>query len=473
MDTFLLVNWGLCLLTSALLSWTALRDRALLVKPSVLVVVFFHVMIQWAATIEAGVIYDSLPSPYTFVLLAHGFPIATLVGSFCFLRRDARDVLRRLGAAVPDGATLMGTALLAGSGVIVIVAAYLYSIGFADTGLYAVLVQAPDAIQVREDSLKLLTSSVLRYGFQLMATTLAPMSAVALTLWAFRGPKATLPLRLGVAATGVFIALFGVSLTGARGHGAQLVLALVLCWFFRRGAPFVPVRFAAAAVLVLTLPVGFSILRDGQTFTAFNLERYYGGLVDRTFKGPMWVGYSYVHFAQTDRFFGPGAIPKLADFLDVPVENAANIIGLEYGASRLETVHANGSFVFTYYSYFGLWVFPLCCMAVWALDLALLAYRRVRDEGLMVTVPAIAACVQNLASTEYTTLLVTHGFLPILATAVIASRIFRGNRGRRIDPTSVRAGAAVPSRSSGQAGQWRAAVISAERPGTRSRPLIS
>jgi hypothetical protein len=87
--------------------------------------------------------------------------------------------------------------------------------------------------------------------------------------------------------------------------------------------------------------------------------------------------------------------------------------------------------VFTYYSYFGLWVFPLCCLGAWLLDVALVVYRRLSNEMLLLAVPAIAACVQNLTSTDYTTTLLTHGFVPLLAIASVLDRLVPRQTARR------------------------------------------
>jgi hypothetical protein len=89
------------------------------------------------------------------------------------------------------------------------------------------------------------------------------------------------------------------------------------------------------------------------------------------------------------------------------------------------------------------------------LDFALLLYARLTDEVLVLVVPAIAACVENLTSAEYTTTLLTHGFLPILALAFVFDRtVARGSR---------RAAMRVRAQGDGRraSGPFRASVVHA------------
>jgi hypothetical protein len=431
-QTFELVNWIACLATSALLLVGIRRNRYLLVKPSVLLVVFFHMMIQWAATIEAATIYETLPNPVAFAILAHGFPLVVFLGGLWLLQHDARAVFRSL--TMEGGysqARFVRIGLITGTVVLVVLSLYLNYVGFANTGLFALLSGFSDADVAREESLKLLPSLSIQYGYAFMAATAAPFAITAFAVWGVRA-RGLMRGKSALAAAALVVAILAaVSMSGARGYGAHLILVLLFCWFFRRGAPFQPGVAIVAALLVLTVPAISSVIREGQELTAGTLYVYYLGIIDRTFKTPMWIGYYYVHFAQTDHFFGIGAIPKLAAFWDVPFQAPANIIGLTYVANRIQTIHANGSFVFTYYSYFGLWVFPLCCLGAWLLDVALVVYRRLSREMLLLTVPAIAACVQNLTSADYTTALLTHGFVPILAFATVLDHLVPRQAARR------------------------------------------
>ena len=72
------------------------RDRSLLLKPSIMAILFFHVMCQWGTALQAGRIESALPQPWVFVLLSHGFPMIGLAVSLLIGRRSARVIWERI-----------------------------------------------------------------------------------------------------------------------------------------------------------------------------------------------------------------------------------------------------------------------------------------------------------------------------------------------------------------------------------------
>ena len=62
---------------------------------------------------------------------------------------------------------------------------------------------------------------------------------------------------------------------------------------------------------------------------------------------------------------------------------------------------------------FGLLAYPFCIIGVWLLDLAMRFYHKIGDYILLGCVAAVNVATIALISTDYTTVLVTNGFLLI------------------------------------------------------------
>ena len=114
-------------------------------------------MIQWAATFEARTIYENVPNPVTFAVLAHGFPLVVFLGGLLLRDRHARAVFRSLTTtSTYSQARFLRIGMVTGTGVVAALSLYLRYVGFEQTGLFALVSGFSDANVVREDSLKLL-----------------------------------------------------------------------------------------------------------------------------------------------------------------------------------------------------------------------------------------------------------------------------------------------------------------------------
>ena len=75
MTEYVFWNWVFCLVTTFLLLFAVWRNRFLLIKPSMMIVLLFHLTVQWIATVQSAQIETYLPDPWAFALLVHGFPL--------------------------------------------------------------------------------------------------------------------------------------------------------------------------------------------------------------------------------------------------------------------------------------------------------------------------------------------------------------------------------------------------------------
>ena len=101
MSVFVLANWLLAAVTAMVLFSAIWGDRSLLLKPSIMAVLFFHVMCQWGTAIHAALIESFLPRPWVFVLLSHGFPLIGLAVALLTWRRSARALWARVKSDEP------------------------------------------------------------------------------------------------------------------------------------------------------------------------------------------------------------------------------------------------------------------------------------------------------------------------------------------------------------------------------------
>ena len=427
MSLFTYSNWFVCILTSVLLLMILWRQRFLLVKPSIIVIIFFHLRIQWAATINSAYIGMYLPDPWVFGLLSQGFPLMGLFGSLWIGRRSAWIVWQRVVfyKGVSFGARRK-VILLLGLVIGVFTAYYLRRVPFSVTGIYTILVDPSASAMAREESLKLVGSGFIRYGYSFMASAFAPLLSVLILeqisiCWYRRkwvGLLANVVVLCGV--------LFAVSLTGARGFAASIILVMAFAWLLRSGFPLKPIKLVFMALLILSLPVVLTVLREGKvpdivTFWSYLAE----GVFNRTFYGPMETGLYFTHFAQTSGLIGIAGVPKLATAFGISPLNAPNHIGLLYTFTSLQSIHMNTSFVFAYYCYFGLASLFFCLCGLWLLDLALMVYRKLSSLMLVPCIASASISSISLISTEYSTVLLTHGFVLILIVSLFIDRLGR------------------------------------------------
>jgi hypothetical protein len=437
-SAFAFASWVFCLLTSLLLFSTVRRWRYLLIKPSVFFLFCFHLFIQWPAAVFAGEIERFLSDPWSFGVMAQAFPLIGLAGSLCYGGRSARIVWQRLQHPAPVRRMLRRRAIrLLALCIVLVVAYYLSIVPFARTGLYAVFFDPSASAVARQTSLALLDAPLLQYSYSFVPTVFAPLMAVLLAAALGRSllelrPIASLALLLALA--GVLVAS---SLTGARSLAATIVLAVVLAWLLRKKLPFNPLYAGILGVVVLAVPVVLTIFREGRTPDVAMFGRYLQSLVlDRIFWAPLETGLWFAQYVQHHGLFGIAAIPKLAWLAGVPSINAPNLVGRAYTPWQYDFINANTSFVFAYYAYFGLASLPFSLLALWFLDVAVLAYRRIGDNLLVACVAAASVATMELLSIEYSTFWLSGGYGALLLVAFVVDLACR----RRLRFGAVRLG---------------------------------
>jgi len=416
---FIVVNWLLVILTFIVLLGAIARDRSLLVKPSIMAIIFFHIMCQWGAALHAGRVEYLLPQPWIFVLLSHGFPIIGLAVSLLSGRGGARETWQRITSqeATDLSGKRRALSFLALFFVLFMVV-YLSQVPLRNTGLYNILFSDTSSAEValaRERSVNLLPNPLLRYGHNIMMAVFAPLLAVLAMQLMLAHWRRRSRLRAAFYLGCLVAILAAASISGARSYSAYTFMLIFFAWLLQKGFPIKPVQFILAVIVILTLPTMLTILREGRALTVKGFISYLGGhTLKRVVIVPMETGLQHVHYAQTHGAFGMQAIPRLAKTKGIKPLKVPLFISKVYYGNPLETTTSNTSYVYAYYSYFGLIAFVPCLLGLWLLDLSLLVYRRLSANLLLACVACVAIAANKFSGTEYTIGLFTFGFVFLL-----------------------------------------------------------
>jgi hypothetical protein len=428
---FAFLCWLACGLNSLLLFRAVMRQRSVLVRPSIVFLIFFNLRVQWGAALEAGYAATALDRPYEFFLVIYGVPTAALLLALSYRLRAADTVYERINR-IPDSLSYSQRAtwfLLLGA--VTITLAYLAAVGYRNTGLYVIFTNPLASASARDNSFKLLGNVAVRYSYALVVNAAAPLvGAYAGLAWIHSWRQHATWRMVGNGAV-IALAMIMAGLSGARGPSALIILVVLFAWWLRRRAPLSPVYLALSLAAVLLIPTLLTILREGRTVNWSLFWIYYQDSLTRVFGATSRVAIWYAQYVQTAGYFGVAAVAKLASALGKTPVNVANVIGLAYGHGDLRTITANSNFLITYYAEFGLLAMAPCVGLILSLDLCLKAYVALRPELLTGCVAASLIVITNLAESDFTSGLASGGVVPILLLALAIGFVMGGRRPRR------------------------------------------
>lgn len=425
---FVVASWVATFTASAWFAWMFAVTRFLFVKPSVLVLFYSHVFLQWPACIYAGAVEGFLPDPVALLIVLHGYVLLGLAGAGLMMRVSARRVWESVGRGYGVYArdlVLAGTMVAGVCGVLV--AMYLAVVPWRATGLYAIVVEGVGASEARESSLKLLNQPLAKYAYSFASAAAAPLLAAVAGMLVVTAVRARSWVRVAYAVALLGLAGTVVSLSGARIGLVNLVVVWAMVVLFRRGLRLRLTTLPLIVLAALAPAAILSFMREGGSVFDFpwHALEYLGYVWKRAFVTPFEMGLWFMHYEQTFGPMGWGGIPRLAQLFDVRPLDAANLIGLAYAprveTSVLPTVGANAGYIFTTYAYGGVLLAPLTLLGLWALDSALLVYERLREGVLVPTVASVSVSALMFLQSDYTVVWLTHGFGVLLVLGLMAS----------------------------------------------------
>jgi hypothetical protein len=422
---YVFLNLLFSIATFLLLAFIVARYRFLVLKPSIVIIFFFHIQIQWAATFQAGYIENYLPDPFSFLILSQIFPFIGLAVSFFILHKPFRRIYEHVTQEdvwslnlSPRSVWILFFSILA------IVLLYLSVVPLSRTGIYVIIRDPLSSYEAREQSLKLLSNPFIKYGFSFLKSSLAPMLSVLAMVMFFQGLRHRRFDRIVIAGGMFLFAMMAVMLPGARMPGGILILTIILAVFIIFKMPIRPTYIILSFFLIIGLPIVMTIFREGRELNIFMFFEYLqGGIFKRIFVVPMETGLWHAHYAQVNHFLGVAGIPKLATLTGVEPIHLSNFIYLLYSPYHLASGISNTCFVFAYYSFFGLLSILVSWIGLWSLDLAVLVLARIRNRAiLLAALAALGTSSYWFVSTMFTTALITNGFIVILVAAYLLDR---------------------------------------------------
>jgi len=419
-----LIAWLYLLMTAAFLLFGVLYRRHLFIKPSMIVALFFHVQVQWPSTLYWEKIAGNMAAPEVYFFLAHLFPLLLVIGSLQMGGETAKEIFAAITNSAGDMKReelwVYAPLTLVSLGILVW---YLSVVPWDQTGLYAMLFRPENSKLAREQSLKLLSNKTLKYAYSIFNSAIAPVLACLIGIKALNHWQARRVGRAFLTTLLLLPILITVSITGARGPGVMILLAVIFAVLLVKGLPFRPGKIALILLLILTLPAVLDFLRRGESLDPSGVTNSYKAIVERT------IGYGMTEDAQwhlqyvtNHGLWGVAGIEKLAPWFGVRPVDILNVVGRYYRPEG-GTISANAATVFLYYACFGWIALPLCLVLTWLLDLALIIYRRMTTVMLTVVAAACGIAAVNVVHTFYTTVLVTHGFLVILIICFLLDRV--------------------------------------------------
>jgi len=419
------LTWFCLILTLAMLLYGVILSRYLFVKPSMIFALFFHVQIQWPSALYWTKIASNLTNPLAYFILAQIFPLLLVAGSILIGRHIARQVYDRV-VNLPRSSygeaflPILPLALIS----LTILAWYLTTVPWEKMGLHAVIYDPENAKLAREHSLKLLTNKYLKYAVSIFNSSLAPVLACLIGIKMLDNWQQKKYPYLGLYLVCLAPILLAVSLSGARGPSAMILLAVFFLMLLIKGLPLQPVRIVLVLALILAVPGMVELLRAGGAFNPAEMRLRYAVIIERA------IGYGmtqdaqwHIEYVTKYGYWGIAGVERLAPLFGIKPIDIMNVVGKIYTNTQpLASVSANASMIFIYYACFGWIALPLCLLLAWLLDATLYIYNQMQTIMLPVAIAACGISVVNLAHTAYTTIFITHGFLIILTMCFVCDK---------------------------------------------------
>jgi len=418
------------------------RGRFYFLKPTIWAAVFLHIHSQIGALFVLDLIVDRLAQPWPFVLVC-GLTAPAILGlSLCTWKNEVYSAWRRMVISArirPRTLPILpiDTAyLLLLAALLLCIGIYLSEVPLRSTGLWVLITDPLRADYAREESLKLVASSLVRYSFAFMASALATVLVAWSILGLHRRALFTTAGALRVAV--VVLCCLAVALPGTRAAVPYLLITAFFAWMYWRGLPFTIRGYLITFAAILAILVGISVSKGGEALSTAGLQNHFGHQFWRIAVAPIMTGIWHFMLYEDFGAIGIKGIPKLAALFGETAWDVPNMVALEYGPSsvtRIMTVSAVTSSQFSYYTYFG-WAGPIAfILLTQILDLVVVAYRYLPAAFIAVLAAVLTLSSRSAGESDLTTVFVTHGLFSA-PLALLLVRWVADDLGRRRRVTS-------------------------------------
>ncbi len=423
---------------TAILAAALIHRRWLLLKPSIAFVGYYQISVMWPGLSWLDYLVETVPNVREYVWAIHGTGLAVTVVAVLSWRGTARQMARRLQRRVPlaENSYRQASLILLGTFVLAVTACYLWTQGWRNTGLSAILSGAEDNAQAREASMKLLGNRGLQYAWAFMAYAGAYLLAYWLAFSAVDLLRTRRPFPALLCLFAFLLLLIVVTLPGARGPAAMLVLATLLAFYIRSGFRIKLARVGLILAAALALPALLTLWRNGEPLNFATFNTYYLDILDRVAGRSVQDNIWFVSYVQHEGFFGYRGIPLFARLAGIEPLDVFNLVGLYFRPDGLESISANSSSIAVNYGCYGLAAsLPLTLALTWGIDALMLLQSRLPAALLAPCTGICAVISMNFAMTVFSTVFVTHGLLPTIVLCLLIHLLVRpGQKARNVQP---------------------------------------
>jgi hypothetical protein len=406
--------------------------RWLFIKPSMIVVSFFIIQIQMAATFEARFVYDILPSHGEFLLITYILPSILLLLAPFYRQKEFKGIFMTISSSWPNESRWDSGDSFVLLTYFVVLFLYLLEIPFMQTGLVAIFTDSEHSAIIREKSLKLVSNTMVRYSYLFLIKFLAPYCAVAMFLFIPRTVSITRKILLLL---GISVVSVGAMLPGARSMLVMIVLTMALAFFLGRKMRIRLSKLILVMIIILGIPALMSIARQGEHVSLSGmLNMMIGPIVERMFITPMKTGVEHLLYVQTHGYFGVAGVRWLAPLFGEKYIDISNLIYQVYSPWKLDSGLSNTCYFYSIFSRWGLPSLPLIVLLTLSLDWMLLPIRFCNPHRQKIVVPVILVIAISFVSIDFTAGIVSGGFLTgilfILALDFLVVPLFRFSCGK-------------------------------------------
>ncbi|MCG3143550.1 MAG: hypothetical protein HONDAALG_00899 [Gammaproteobacteria bacterium] len=434
MTWFQLGNVVATLLALSILVYLFIRRPQDFVRPSMQVLAFYHLLIQWPVVYLSRFIETWVHDEWHVFILVHGFVLIGIPLALSSSRQTVIEIWTRLrgdGAGASDNAWAVNALFVTA---IACAAVYLTAVDITDTGLYVLLTDPVHASEARVESLKALPSMLPKYALSVLSSTIAPLfTAFAVVAWLHRTPASRWNSLYPTMLLPVVWIL--ALLSGAKGIAVFLVMVVVATYLWDRRLRL-PLAAAVLAIPIMLVPaVAYVVVIANAHYEVGAMalmDRLAEAILKRAFLVPATTGIWHIDYAQSEGLVGIAGQLRLASALGEEAMRLPMVIGQYYGPAYYGdevATHfsANTGFLFTAYACFGLLGLPLALAMLLCCDLPLILLRLLPRSWMVPAMGATSVAVLKFVQSDYTTVWLTHGFglIALLAWGLWAMRELR------------------------------------------------
>lgn len=296
------------------------------------------------------------------------------------------------------------------------------------TGLWAIFFDPINAEIAREESLKLVPSTFIRYGINWHRTIFAPILLGLLLLWKRRW----FDIRTLFFCVGTLLIILSVMIYGSRSAGGQMLIFFGILFMLRHGL----VRGGRVLIFVLITMVfiasTLTIIRKslpGEISLGLILQHMGGPMFSRMFILPFHTGVLHHYYTEVNGLLMGASIRPLAFLMGIEYIPISNIIGQLYIPGALESVTCNTGSLFDNQASFGLvGGYILTIFELFVIDHFLLAFRRIDGYLLTIFLAIFLLAIGSLVITSLTIALNTIGILWITLFAFLIGQVMKKSK---------------------------------------------